>query len=260
MTPENCVRTMHFLITNDDGFDAPGLAALYRALSELGHVTVVAPSQCHSAKGHAVNTHVPIRVAHRDVEPFGRIDIVDGSPADCVRVGLTGLNHQRPDFVIAGINPGANLGVDLFYSGTAAAAREAAIMGVPAIAVSRYVRAEVAIGWEQLVPHVTRAVARLTHADHVLPAGQFWNLNFPAVPESDYPPDVTIAPQGVQSHEIIFEPIESSEDETLLQYQGVYSNRGQSGACDVSHVFSDRIVATPVDLCNTAVHRDLRST
>jgi len=248
---------MRFLITNDDGFDAPGLAALYRALSELGTVTVVAPSVCHSAKGHAVNTHVPIRVMHRDVDPFGRIDIVDGSPADCVRVGLTGLNHERPDFVIAGINPGANLGVDLFYSGTAAAAREAAIMGVPAIAVSRYVRPDISINWQQITPHVTSALRNLTATERTLPAGQFWNLNFPAVAETEYPKELTIAPQGLQSHEIIFSPVESSDEETLLEYRGVYSNRGQSGACDVSHVFGDRIVATPVDLCNTASHHEL---
>ena len=121
---------MRFLITNDDGFDAPGLAALYTALKELGDVDVVAPAVCHSAKGHAVNTRDGIQVERRSVEPFGEMYIAHSSPADCVRLGLRGLGLKSPDFVVAGINPGANLGVDLYYSGTVAAAREAAIMGV----------------------------------------------------------------------------------------------------------------------------------
>ena len=105
---------MKFLITNDDGFDGPGLAALYHGLAALGDVRVVAPAVCHSAKGHAVNTHSPIKVESRSVAPFGAIEIVDSSPADCVRVGLCAPGAERPDFVVAGVNTGANLGVDLF--------------------------------------------------------------------------------------------------------------------------------------------------
>ncbi|MEJ7596070.1 MAG: 5'/3'-nucleotidase SurE, partial [Planctomycetaceae bacterium] len=115
---------MQFLITNDDGFDAPGLAALYQALLPLGDVIVVAPAICHSSKGHAVDTKNSIRVERRQVAPFGEIRVVNSTPADCIRVGLRHLLKSPPDFVLAGINPGANLGVDLFYSGTAAAVRE----------------------------------------------------------------------------------------------------------------------------------------
>jgi 5'/3'-nucleotidase SurE len=128
---------MRFLITNDDGYDAPGLMALYRALKPLGEVTVVAPLTCHSSKGHAVDTKNALRVERRHVDPYGPIHIAHASPADCIRVGLKHVMQEKPDFVIAGINPGANLGVDMFYSGTAAAAREAALLGVPAIALSR---------------------------------------------------------------------------------------------------------------------------
>ncbi|MCH2203763.1 MAG: 5'/3'-nucleotidase SurE [Fuerstiella sp.] len=251
---------MRFLITNDDGFDAPGLAALYASLSALGEVDVVAPAVCHSAKGHAVNTRDGIRVDHRILEPFGRIHVAHGSPADCVRLGLCGLDLDGPDFVVAGINPGANLGVDLYYSGTVAAAREAAILGVPALAVSRYTRPEVGIHWENLSGHVSRIVAALISGEYRLPGGQFWNVNFPAVPDDDHQSaELIVAPMGLLSHDIEFKTTESSANSTILQYSSDFRRRGKSGFCDVSHVLGGQITATPVDLCNTAGHAMLQS-
>lgn len=249
---------MKFLITNDDGFDAPGLAALYRALIPLGEVRVVAPAVCHSAKGHAVNTHTPIRVKRRDVPPFGMIDIVESSPADCVRVGLYGPGAERPDFVVAGINPGANLGVDVFYSGTAAAAREASILGIPSLAMSRYTQPESPVNWDALSKHATRVVECLISEQHRLPAGKFWNVNFPSVADDHHSSEIKFAPQGTLSHEIRFRQIEESADVdgpvSVLEFVGDYSSRGKSGTCDVSHVFERRITATPMDLCLTAIH------
>ena len=245
---------MNFLITNDDGFDAPGLAALYNALSDLGTVRVSAPAVCHSAKGHAVNTHVPIRVETRTVEPFGQIDIVDGSPADCVRVGLCAPGASRPDFVVSGINPGGNLGVDMFYSGTVAAAREASILGVPSVAVSRYVTAQAGIDWDALTQHVTRVVERLISDDRQLPAGTFWNVNFPAADQDQHADEIIFAPQGTLSHDIRFREIESEQQVRLLEYVGSYQARGKTGDCDVSKVFDGKITVTPVDLCTTANH------
>ena len=246
-----------FLITNDDGFDGPGLAALYNALLPLGDVTVCAPAVCHSAKGHAVNTHNPIRVERRSVEPFGVIRIVHASPADCVRIGVCGPGALRPDFVVAGINTGANLGVDLFYSGTAAAAREAAILGIPSLAISRYLRAEYPVNWQNLSRHVTRTVSRLISDEHRLPSGEFWNVNFPAVPNDENNDEIVFAPQGLLSHDIQFRELAGSgepEYVQILEYVGEYRKRGQSGSCDVSHLFGDRITATPLDLCTTASH------
>lgn len=249
---------MKFLITNDDGFDGPGLAALYQALKPLGEVRVVAPSVCHSAKGHAVNTHSPLRIERREVAPFGAIDIVDSSPADCVRVGLRAPDADVPDFVIAGINTGANLGVDLFYSGTAAAAREAAILGVPAIALSRYMRPEFPVIWETLSQHVTRTVEQLTGSDYRLPAGQFWNVNFPAVADEAHPAELSFAPQGLLSHDIGFKTRENTESAdknvTVLEYRGDFRSRGKTDRCDVATLFQQKITATPIDLCTTADH------
>ena len=237
---------MRFLITNDDGYDAPGLAALYQALLPLGDVSVVAPAVCHSSKGHAVCTKRTLRVDRRRVEPFGDIHVVHSSPADCIRVGMRHLLDSPPDFVVAGINPGANLGVDLFYSGTAAAAREAALLGVPAIALSRLLNDDFPVDWDVLAKHVTRVVRRMIEPEYRLPAGHFWNINFPTIADEQYPLEITMAPHGVESHSVAFKVVESNENTEILEYTGEYRDRGYSDQCDVHHVFEQRITATPV--------------
>lgn len=234
---------MKFLITNDDGYDAPGLAALYRALLPLGTVTVVAPAICHSSRGHAVDTKNSIRIEQREIPPFGEITIVHASPADCVRVGLSYLAADRPDMVVAGINPGANLGVDLFYSGTAAAAREAALMGVPSMAVSRYVQPEIPIDWDRLSEWTGRVVRTLRQAP--LPRLSFWNVNFPSVPDGRYPTELTFVPHGIEPHAISYERVTSDEGHHV-RYSASYRDRGKSANCDVFHVFEDRLTASPV--------------
>ena len=248
---------MRFLITNDDGYDAPGLAALYSALSTMGDIDVVAPAICYSAKGHAVNTRDGIRVELQTLEPFGEIHIAHSSPADCVRLGLCALGLETPDFVIAGINPGANLGVDLYYSGTAAAAREAAIMGIPSLAVSRYIRPEAMIDWNELAKHTTRIVGKLISEEHRLPAGQFWNVNFPAIPADQHPHDFTIVPMGLLSHAINFQTQKTEKNAAIFKYSSDFRKRGTTGTCDVSHVLDGHITATPIDLCNTSQHAKL---
>lgn len=244
---------MRFLITNDDGFDAPGLIALYDALTPLGEVTVVAPSVCHSSKGHAVDTKKPIRVDRRHVEPFGEIFVVHSSPADCIRVGMCHLLPQPPDVVVAGINPGANLGVDLFYSGTAAAAREAAFLGARSIALSRYLSGDEPFDWKALSQHTGRVLSKLLGPDYQLPRGHFWNVNFPAVDDDRYPDEITFASQGIDPHAIAFKVLESEPGTQLLAYSAAYRDRGKSDFCDVSHLFRQRLTATPVGPQLTAV-------
>ncbi len=124
------------ILTNDDGWDAPGLAALARAAKGLGQCHVVAPIGPISGCGHRVTTHAPIAVAR----PKEGCVSVAGTPADCVRLALHHL-VPRPTWVLSGINAGGNLGTDVHYSGTVAAVREAAIHGVPGIALSHYIAA-----------------------------------------------------------------------------------------------------------------------
>lgn len=237
---------MKFLITNDDGYDAPGLAALYRALAPLGEVVVVAPAVCHSSRGHAVDTKNRIRVEQRTVAEMGSIYVVHSSPADCVRVALRYLLDRPPEMVVAGINPGANLGVDLFYSGTAAAAREGALLGCPAIALSRLIGSESPIDWNVLSRHAGRVLRTLMAETYRLPAGHFWNVNFPAVRGEAYPENLTFVPHGIHPHPVAFEVVERTGDAEILEYSGIYRERGRGPDCDVHHLFSQKMTATPV--------------
>ncbi|MEF2144484.1 MAG: 5'/3'-nucleotidase SurE [Desulfovibrionaceae bacterium] len=127
---------MRILLTNDDGIQAHGLRALYAALLEAGHeVQVVAPVAEQSAVGHAITFHTPLRVHEFRENGFFGLG-VHGTPADCVKLGLTTLVPNAPDLVLSGINKGANVGVDIVYSGTVSAATEAAMMSLPAMAIS----------------------------------------------------------------------------------------------------------------------------
>jgi 5'-nucleotidase len=121
-----------FLLSNDDGVNAPGLRVLAEALSKLGEVWTVAPLEEKSTTGHSLTLHKPLRVIPMGTRWFG----VSGSPADCVNLGLRQLLPRKPDWVVSGPNRGANLGQDVFYSGTVSAAREATILGCPSLAVS----------------------------------------------------------------------------------------------------------------------------
>jgi 5'-nucleotidase len=122
------------LVSNDDGIDAPGLLALEEALAPLGDVWTVAPASEQSAKSHALTMHDPLRAERRGERRWA----VAGTPADCAYLGLLHLVPTRPDIVVSGINAGSNLGADIWYSGTVAAAREGCLHGIPAVAVSQH--------------------------------------------------------------------------------------------------------------------------
>ncbi|MBI4674297.1 MAG: 5'/3'-nucleotidase SurE [Chloroflexi bacterium] len=128
--------TGYILISNDDGVDAPGLLALKHGLEKIGEVRVIAPDRNWSAAGHAKTLHRPLRVRPTSLADGSDAYKCDGAPSDCVAVALLGFFSERPALVVSGINPNANVGSDITYSGTVAAAMEAAIDGVPAIAVS----------------------------------------------------------------------------------------------------------------------------
>ena len=172
------------LLTNDDGIDAPGLAALHRAVASLGDVHVVAPEAERSAASHSVT--IRAHMAYREVEREGEVwgHALDGTPADCVKLAVTRLLDERPALVLSGINPGANIGNNILYSGTVAAAREATMLGIPAMAVSiGHVHSgdewhyDVAAGWAaRLVPHVL---------ENGLPSGVLLNLNVPNLPADE---------------------------------------------------------------------------
>ena len=127
---------MHILVTNDDGVTAPGLLALARALGALGQVTVLAPDHNWSASGHVKTLHRPLRVKEVQLADGSPALSSDGAPSDCVALAVLGLIADKVDIVVSGINPNANIGHDVTYSGTVTAAMEAAIWGIPGVAVS----------------------------------------------------------------------------------------------------------------------------
>ena len=120
------------LVSNDDGYDAPGITALAAALSSLAEITVVAPSRNRSATSNSITVDRALRITQADNGFY----FVDGTPADCVHLAVTGFLDFRPDLVVSGVNDGANLGDDTIYSGTVAAAMEGYLLGIPSIAVS----------------------------------------------------------------------------------------------------------------------------
>ncbi len=165
-------------MTNDDGAEAPGLVALASALDAVGEVAVVAPDRERSAVGHAVTMTEPLR-AWREEWPDGRgVFVVDGTPADCVKIGVKALLERRPDAVVSGINLGGNAGVNVIYSGTVSAATEATILGIPAAAVSLNTFTEPDFG---PAARVAAWVARKI-LENGLPPGVMLNVNVPALP------------------------------------------------------------------------------
>jgi 5'-nucleotidase len=167
------------LLTNDDGIHAEGLRYLKTAVHGLGDVFVVAPESEQSAIGHAITLYEPIRVREiaRDGGFYGYG--VGGTPADAVKLAIHSLLPQPPDLVISGINDGANLGINVLYSGTVSAATEAAILGAPAMAVSLAQKKSPPFEWA--LPHV-RSLARLILRDG-LPPGVALSVNIPALPQ-----------------------------------------------------------------------------
>lgn len=162
------------LISNDDGYLAPGLAALAEACAAVAEITVVAPDRNRSGASNSLTLELPMRV--RTAE--NGFLFVDGTPTDCVHVAITGLMETAPDMVIAGINSGANLGDDVLYSGTVAAATEGRFLGYPAIAVSLAGHAQQ--HYDTAARVVTILLDRL-HTDP-LPSDTILNVNVPDVP------------------------------------------------------------------------------
>src|SRR5687768_16651717 len=173
---------MRLLCTNDDGILAPGLETLVRAAEPLGEVYVVAPDREQSATSHSLTLHHPVRPVSRGERRWQ----VDGTPTDCVLLAVEALMPGRPDFVLSGVNHGQNMGEDVLYSGTVAAAMEGLSLGIPSVAVS--------FAWGDLRADVARLTA---HAEllsdllrHLLtlqdfPRNTLLNVNLPPIPPSD---------------------------------------------------------------------------
>ncbi len=247
---------LNILITNDDGIQAAGLWALFRALSRQHQVTVIAPDRERSAVSHGITLHQPIRAAQITVNGGDQGWAVSGTPADCVKLAVVELLDTRPDLVIAGINPGANVGVNLNYSGTVAAAKEAALYGLKALSVSIQ-------GFDNLYyDEAAGFVAHLVPLIHskALPAGTFLNINFPNQPIT-LTAGVRVTRQGIDPYHEYFEKRQDPRNRTYY-WQGseslpVFSHADADGAV----LDNNHISITPVrcDMTDYTTLEQLRS-
>ena len=167
------------LCTNDDGYLAPGLGLLATAARALGEVTIVAPDREQSASSHSLTLHRPLRVMQTDEGIYH----IDGTPTDCVVLAKRAIFEEAPDFVLSGVNHGPNMGEDVLYSGTVAAAMEATLLGVPAMAIS-YAHDEFeppGEAYREILEHVLTLVFQRDD----LPDGTLFNLNIPPLPPAE---------------------------------------------------------------------------
>ncbi len=192
---------MKILVSNDDGIYSKGIFALAEALKELAEVIVVAPLTEQSAVGHAITMKIPLRVTKHyrgGGHFFGYA--VDGTPADCIKMGIRNIMQESPDLVVSGINHGSNTAINIIYSGTVSAAREAAIMDVPAIAVSVTSHDVEDFSYAAKVAKIISAKV----LNNGLPKGTMLNVNVPNLPE-DKIKGIKVTKQGLSKWDDIYE-------------------------------------------------------
>jgi 5'-nucleotidase len=228
---------MKILITNDDGIDAPGLTTLHDVAARLGEVRIIAPHVPHSGCSHRVTTDSPITIREMAA---GR-STVAGTPVDCVRIALL-WHAAEVDWVLSGINDGGNLGVDIYMSGTVGAAREAALLGKRAIAISQYRRRPLPFDWSwagRFVEHLLPMLMR-----RPLPPRCFWNVNLPHEPDySNASPEIVFCP--VDPHPL---PVHYEQIDGALHYRSDYHARRRKLGSDVDVCFGGRIAVSIVPL------------
>ena len=212
---------MHLLLTNDDGYDAPGLAALIEVGRALGEVTIVAPDGACSATSHQVTTHRPIRLREHGPSYFS----VDAWPVDCARIAIRGLG-LTPDWVLSGINAGGNLGADVHISGTVAAVREAMLLGRRGVAFSHYKLRDLDYDWPRAGRWTHRVLEQVF--ERGCPPGAFWNVNFPHLGPGA--PDPAIVFCRLDSQAL---PVSFRREGDTFHYDGDYHSRPRDSGGDV---------------------------
>jgi 5'/3'-nucleotidase len=226
---------VRILLTNDDGWDAPGLTALKTLAGQLGEVFVLAPKDPHSYAGHRVTEDCPLILTETGTREFS----LTGTPADCVRVAVSTLLPDI-DWVLSGINRGGNLGADIFTSGTVAAVREAALLGRPGIAISQYVRKGVALDWGRSVELALPVVEQLI-AEGCPPKG-YWNVNLPHL---DSPEEVSVIRCDPDNEPL---DVRFRQEGDRFHYAGSYRERRRTPGRDVEHCFGGSITVSCLQL------------
>jgi 5'-nucleotidase len=232
---------VRILLTNDDGIYAPGLQALRKRLLQLGDVTVVAPAAEQSGVGHSITLLTPL-VVQEVFEAEERIGwLVEGSPADCVKLACLELLERPPDVLISGLNHGANVGINVLYSGTVAAAVEGAFFGLRSIAVS--VEFSDHPEFDQAAELATRLIRQIL--DHDPAPGSLYNVNLPD-PNLGPPLGVRVVPQGVVRYHEGFERRSDPRGRTYFWSKIEYIPHPHEGLTDILALADRYVTVTPL--------------
>ncbi|MBC7782740.1 MAG: 5'/3'-nucleotidase SurE [Burkholderiales bacterium] len=176
---------MLILLTNDDGITAPGLLAVYHELTRLGEVCVVAPETVQSAAGHGITISKPLLTSRVTIDQGVVGTAVDGRPADCVKLAISQIMPRQPDLVVSGINSGANVGINVLYSGTVAAAVEAAFLGLPSVALSLLLKNDITTDYARAARDSVTVIQDLLKRG--LKGGDVVSVNLPALRAEEQP-------------------------------------------------------------------------
>ncbi|HWR56131.1 MAG TPA: 5'/3'-nucleotidase SurE [Negativicutes bacterium] len=246
---------MRILLTNDDGIAAAGINALLPVLCELGEVSIVAPDRERSATGHGITVHQPLRVQHYSVPGnCASAWMVDGTPADCVKLAVEALLPVKPDLVVSGINLGSNLGTDVLYSGTVSAAVEGVILGVPAVAVSltEFNNADFTCAAQ-----VTKGVI-LQMLKNGLPPNTLLNVNVPPGRKTDMQ-GIAVTKLGNRRYENTFDRREDPRGRVYYWLAGKPAEVTNDPDSDITAIEKGYISVSPVhfDLTNYRIMNQL---
>jgi len=227
---------MQILLTNDDGIFAPGLAAVYKELTHFGDVTVVAPANSQSGASHSITFSQPLVCNKVDINGLFTGFSVQGSPADCVKLACMQLCGKPPEMLVAGINNGANAGINVYYSGTVAAAMEAAFLKIPAVAMS--LAAEENPDFEKAARHCAKILKKLMP----LKSGEVININIPQLSKGE-PKGIKVVPQSTGGFDEYYIRQKNEHGQTVFQLAGG-NHRPEQTPTDVTSLAEGFITIT----------------
>jgi 5'-nucleotidase len=235
---------MLILLTNDDGISAPGIAAMYRELIRLGEVIVVAPETAQSATGHGITLNTPLLTSRVTIENGFTGTAVDGRPADCVKLAFAQLLPRPPDLVVSGINAGANVGINVIYSGTVAAAIEAAFLGAPSIATSLFLRNHVPTDFARAAKLSLETIEKILALG--LSPGQVASINIPALQPDQPPAGTKIVRQCIRPWVDTYQRRQDPRGREYYWNSSVFSLGDTEADTDVAALRDHFITVTPL--------------
>jgi len=231
------------LLTNDDGIYSEGLKVLWKYLKRIGNVYVVVPETEKSAVAHAINLFTPLKIKKIKIENGYDAWIVNGTPVDCVKIGVNYLLKKKPDMVISGINPQSNMGMDILYSGTVSAAAEGAILGIPSIAVS--LDGERKNNFTTAAEVTLKIIKKLEKID--IPPDTVININVPDVPLSKIK-GIRLTYQSRARYEEEYEERKDPRGGSYYWLKGVFRRVDGEKGSDVETIKSGYVSVTPLHL------------